>query len=68
MQGPVQAQDAGAAEGVAAMPGSRQCAVEDTVQAEDTPPWLSEQVIALALDNVMMVIRHMGIDLRTTLA
>ena len=51
VQDSAQAQHACAAEGAAAMPGSsagRQCAVEDTLQAEDSPPWLSEQVIARA--------------------
>ena len=51
--GSTRADYACAAEGVAAMPGSRQYAVDDTVQAEDTPPWLSEQVFALAVDIVM---------------
>ena len=50
------------------MPGSKQCAVEDTVQAEDTPPWLSEQVIALTLDDVMAQNYHTGTKSRTSLA
>ena len=47
------AQHYSAAAGVAAVPGSGHCAVEDTSQAEDTPSWLFEQVTAPALMNVM---------------
>ena len=68
LKGSTRAHYACAAEGAAAMPGSRQCAVEDTVQAVDIPPWLSEQVIALAVDDVMAENCHMGIIIKTILA
>ena len=53
LKGCTQAHHPCAAEGAAAMQGSWQRALEDTVQAESTPPWLPEQVTALALDGVM---------------
>ena len=56
------AQQPGAAEGMAALSGSRQCAEEIIVQPEDAPPWVSEQVTDLALNNVMAQNCYMGSD------